>query len=253
MANNSVVILKPSSCRYCKVAFYCYSNSSDTNNGYIIFPNGRRYYNSRSYSVHIQREIPSGIQFQNHVYNAPYYQGVYTCQLPDSNGNILNIYIAYYTTEPSMYIVCILYKMYKFFIIFIFPCCIHISGQPNIYYSRYIDLSNDGQKSTSFGKIEIKTEYSPPTNVTWQRDGVTVYIHPHLERAGYEMVQIVTNRISSHYTTYLLIRNATHLVGSHTYTCIVQNKIGIASRNVSTHMKGKVYINSVFFEATFHS
>ena len=132
--------------------------------------------------------------------------------------------------------------MYKLFAISILSCylILYISGAPYIYFSKYFDLSNNGEENTLFGMIEIKTKYSPPTNVTWQRDGVTVYRYPHLEGAGYEMTQIITNKKSSYYTTSLLIRSAAHLAGSHTYTCSVQNSIGIASRNVSTHMQGKI-------------
>ena len=119
---------------------------------------------------------------------------------------------------------------------------LYISGPPYIYYSTYFDLSDDGEENTLFGMIEIKTKYSPPTNVTWQRDGVTVYIHPQLEGAGYKMIQNITNKTSSYYISYLLIKNYTHLAGNHTYTCIVQNSIGRASRNVSTHMQGKINV-----------
>ena len=102
--NNSLVILKPSDCLHCKVDFTCYSNSSDPNNGYIISPNGGRYYSGRPYYMEVQRKSPSGIQVRSYTYRNPSLEGVYTCQLPDSNGNILNLNIAYYTDDLRMFI-----------------------------------------------------------------------------------------------------------------------------------------------------
>ena len=93
--------------------------------------------------------------------------------------------------------------------------------------------------------IEIKTRYSPPTEVTWQRDGVIVHaVHPCMEGAGYEMTQILTSKRYSYYTTYLRIRNIAHLAGSHVYTCDVENYGGNTSKNISTHVQGIPLIGS---------
>ena len=54
--------------------------------------------------MRIYRVNPSGIRFQNYASRAPSFEGVYTCRLPDSNGNTLDINIAYYRTYPSKYI-----------------------------------------------------------------------------------------------------------------------------------------------------
>ena len=86
--------------------------------------------------------------------------------------------------------------------------------------------------------FEIKTRYSLPTKVTLQRDGAIVYAYPHMEGAGFEITQILTNKRYSFYTTYLRIRNIAHLVGSHTFTCIVENNGGSTSKTVSTHVQG---------------
>ena len=126
VANNSVIIVKPNSCRNCRVDFYCYSNSSDANNAYIFSPNNRRFYSrSRVYNMEVSRIInPSGIRLRNYMYNAPSLEGIYTCQLRDSNDNILYINIGYYTDDPRMFILHILGKMYKLFIISIFSLAI---------------------------------------------------------------------------------------------------------------------------------
>ena len=111
-----------------------------------------------------------------------------------------------------------------------------ISDIPDIYYSKFSFQSKKGEKP--HGMFEIRTRYSPPTNVTWQKDGAIVHAHPHMEEAGYEMTQILTNRRHSYYTTYLQIRNISHLVGSHVYTCNVENNCGNTSKNISTHVQG---------------
>ena len=125
VANNSVIIVRPNSCRNCRVDFHCYSNSSDNKNAYIIFPNNGRYYSNRRYNMEVSRIInPSGIQLRNYMDTTPSLEGIYTCQLRDSNDNILDFNIGYYTDDPRMFILHILGKMYKLFIISIFSLAI---------------------------------------------------------------------------------------------------------------------------------
>ena len=84
--------------------------------------------------------------------------------------------------------------------------------------------------------IEFSTSYSPPTSVTWQRDGRPVTVDGH----NYEMMYTVTSRSYSP-TTYdnkLIIRNAVDLIGYHTYTCTVSNYAGSTSKNVNTDLTG---------------
>ena len=85
------------------------------------------------------------------------------------------------------------------------------------------------------GTLECLTQNSPPTTVTWSRDGVAV----HVDGVGYEMMQIVTDRQYSRYRNILHIRNAVELVGDHTYTCSVSNAAGSSSQSISTKMTGE--------------
>ena len=86
------------------------------------------------------------------------------------------------------------------------------------------------------GTLECLTQNSPPTTVTWLRDGVAV----HVDGVGYEMMQIVTERQSYfRYKNTLFIRNAADLVGEHTYTCSVSNAAGSNSQSISTTLTGK--------------
>ena len=102
-----------------------------------------------------------------------------------------------------------------------------------MYSSSYTDMSNS--EGSVLGTLECLTQNSPPTTVTWLRDGVAV----HVDGGGYEMMQIVTERQISQYKNILLIRNATDLAGNHTYTCSVSNAAGSYSQNISTTLTGE--------------
>ena len=102
---NNALIVRDSSCSYsCQVDFYCYSNSSSSSVGYIIFPNGGQVYNDYDYyDMSVSRVSPAGIRAHNyHNYN-PDYWGIYTCQIPDSLGRNIVRNIGIYSSMPSMY------------------------------------------------------------------------------------------------------------------------------------------------------
>ena len=116
---------------------------------------------------------------------------------------------------------------------------IYSPGAPSVYSSRYSDLSNT--YGNVLGSLECLTQYSPPTNVTWLRDGVRV----HLDGERYEMIQSVIERqwyrdTLSEYNNTLLIRDATDLVGVHTYTCTITNSAGSTFQNINTRLTGKL-------------
>ena len=92
--------------------------------------------------------------------------------------------------------------------------------------------------------IEIRTRYSPPTNITCKRDREIV-IAPHTcnSKDGYEVMQVITDRYRSYYTTYIQIRNACDLIGKNVYTCTVENSAGSHSRAIHTNMEGMIIIN----------
>lgn len=106
---------------------------------------------------------------------------------------------------------------------------------PSVYQSYYRDLSRSSGL-TEVGTITCRTQYSPPTNVIWRRDGVRVNV----DGDRYKMTQTVTDRGNSRYDNILLIRNAVHLAGSHTYTCFISNSVGSTSNNIRTTMTGKI-------------
>ena len=103
-----------------------------------------------------------------------------------------------------------------------------------MYSISYTDWSSD--RTDILGSVECLTQYSPPTTMTWYRDGVEV------DGMGYEMLQQVTERQSySRYRSTLNIRNAAHLAGNHSYCCKASNDAGnSASECVDTTWEGKV-------------
>jgi len=61
-----------------------------SNVGYIQFPTGSlRYNDSDYYQWEITRINPSGIRVQSYQDTDPNSWGIFTCQLPDSNGNTI--------------------------------------------------------------------------------------------------------------------------------------------------------------------
>ena len=76
------------------------------------------------------------------------------------------------------------------------------------------------------GSVDCLSQNSPPTTVTWTRDGSTIEV----DGQDYEMMQIVLERRSySRFQNTLLIKNAAELAGNHRYCCRVSNSAGTSS------------------------
>ena len=102
VANNSLILRKTRTCYYCKVDIVCHSNSTSQTVGFYIYPNGARIYsNGNYYNYTAYRTGYSGIRLRNYRYDTPIYYGIFTCELPDSEGNTLHTSIGIYTSMPS--------------------------------------------------------------------------------------------------------------------------------------------------------
>ena len=102
-----------------------------------------------------------------------------------------------------------------------------------MYSSNYTVWSTN---NSLLGTVECLTQYSPPTYVTWLRDGVAIEV----DGEGYEMIQSVIERRSySRYNNTLLIRNAADLAGNHTYNCTITNTAGNTTQAVNTTLECK--------------
>ena len=237
VSNNSLIVPKPTTCYDCKVNVYCYSNSTSSSVGYYKFPNNqRRYSDNNYYDFKVGRINPSGIRIRSYGYGAPDIWGIFTCELPDSEGNTVETSIGIYPSRQSM---CVLSFLMPSICAALYPNTnIYSPGAPSVYSSRYSDLSNTN--SSLLGSLECLTQYSPPTNVIWLRDGVRV----HVDGERYEMIQSVIERQSySRYNSTLLIRDAADLAGDHTYTCSITNSVGNTSESINTRLTGNMILN----------
>ena len=108
VANNTYVVPLSQSCRTCnyrcwsyseractQLSLYCYSNSTSSSIRYLVWPSGDRY---------LSQQSPGGLHIHNNFNHRPY-GGVYTCRMPDSNDNIIEMSIAMYTSQPSQCII----------------------------------------------------------------------------------------------------------------------------------------------------
>ena len=109
IANNTMIV--GGSCSSCNYNVYCFSNSTSSSVGYYVFPNGVRY-SSSSYNHYISRESVSGIRIYSNAYynryygtrNIPSIWGIFTCELPDSEGHTVETSIGIYSSRPSVYL-----------------------------------------------------------------------------------------------------------------------------------------------------
>ena len=105
VVNNSLIVQR-SICYYCSenvIDLYCYSNSTSQSVGYIEFPNGGRYYSSQYYYYYPERQTYSGIRLYGTKsrYQSIGIWGIFTCELPDSEGNTVKTSIGIYSSTPS--------------------------------------------------------------------------------------------------------------------------------------------------------
>ena len=103
-----------------------------------------------------------------------------------------------------------------------------------MYRVTYNDRTRAG--GDVLGSVDCLSQNSPPTTVTWTRDGSTIEV----DGQDYEMVQTVLERQSySRFQNTLHIKNAIHLAGNHRYCCRVSNSAGTRSfQCVSTSWTG---------------
>ena len=97
VANNTALHFKTSNCQryYCDaVSIYCYSSATSARVS-VVLPNGSEKFTG-IYSTYIIEQVsPSGLHFKNMRYYTPP-QGIYTCRMPDSNGNTLEMSFGLY-------------------------------------------------------------------------------------------------------------------------------------------------------------
>ena len=101
VANNSLIVQRSSSCYYCRVYVYCYSNTTSTSVGYYIFPDGFKTNAYNHYHYYSVSQVTNGVSIHNYRYNTPSIWGIFTCEMPDSEGNTVETSIGIYSSMPG--------------------------------------------------------------------------------------------------------------------------------------------------------
>ena len=103
LSNNSATLYHPPSCFYCRVKFYCISNSTLSGVGDLVLPDGSIHHTDSS-GLSVERLPFSTLHVQ--VSNSQPVTGLFTCRLPDSNGNTLETTIGLYNGTLSK-LICV--------------------------------------------------------------------------------------------------------------------------------------------------
>ena len=111
VANNSLIVKQS----YSYLEVYCYSNSTSTDIGYYIFPDSVSQYSSSYHRYSINRRTSSGVRLYS---SNPNMWGIFTCEIPDSEGNTVETSIGIYSSKP-----CKLTRKYLY--IYYIPCVMY--------------------------------------------------------------------------------------------------------------------------------
>ena len=115
---NNTIVLSNIYCCSNRVQLYCYSNSTIEREKYLIWPNGGRLqtdYSNYNY-MSIYGRGPSGMYIES-LYSYHPQNGIYTCQLEDSNENMLDISFGLYSSMPREYTkTYAIFTMYPFYL-----------------------------------------------------------------------------------------------------------------------------------------
>ena len=151
------------------------------------------------------------------------HQGVYTCRIADETGGLVDIniglYSYYFNSEPDK---CLCYMCYRVYLslhyfLFITQTLIYPSAAPSVTaVGRNISSSLSTLTCTSTG--------SPPTNITWTKDGETLMT----DGTMYSLTQTLADRTTSTYNNTLIVEASfVDIIGE--YSCNVTNSIGTTS------------------------
>ena len=93
--------------------------------------------------------------------------------------------------------------------------------------------------SEAMAEIVCYTSNTPPTTVVWMKSGEVI----DADETAYDSLQVVVDRVDSHYRNILVVKEITSNIGDLTFTCNVSNLYGSVLFTVSTNLSG---INSSF-------
>ena len=156
------------------------------------------------------------------------HEGVYTCVIPDENGQSEYLHIGLYLSASKFIYSHITHATLRFplRVYFIMSTLLHV-GTPSVASLRVMDSGN-----TSVFTLNCISMDSPATTVIWTKDGEVL--------SGYVTYQILRDGRTATYDSFLNIEAATpdELIG--TYTCRVLNSAG-QSNMEQINIQGTVY------------
>ena len=234
VANNTAVRLKTVYCDNCRLSFYCLSNSTkNTPKATLLDPRGRKFPTQETYGLRVNWVNSSGFYTHNNGYDIPG-QGIYTCEMPDSNGNLLMLSIGVYHNSLGTDSHCYIKYIMCFFSqgLVIIMTALIFTGTPYLYSSTYRDVVSD-TSSTALVTVHCYTRSYLPTSVAWLRDGNSFDV----DGNRYEAVQFVTDRRNSYYHNILYVRDVVGIIGRPRYTCRLQNSAGNVSGQIDVNIQ----------------
>ena len=97
VANNTILLFSSYSCHNCRLSFYCFSNSTaEDYRPSLLYSNAKLSPNTSDYYITVLEADRSGLFVHNIGHNTR--EGVYTCEVADSNENIIYLTIGVYTS-----------------------------------------------------------------------------------------------------------------------------------------------------------
>ena len=99
--NNTALEFTSSYCSNCRLSFYCLSNATATDyQPSVWYSYGRVYPGNSDYYI-VVAETSSGLHIYNNNHNREV--GIYTCEVADSNNNIIQLSIGAYSSYSKLY------------------------------------------------------------------------------------------------------------------------------------------------------
>ena len=201
---------------YIRFDMYCCSNQSSSS--YIgSFADPYSVYTGNFRDLRIDRYSSSStyagcIRLYGYEYYSSYLSynsGVYTCNIPDSNGQTQRVNFALFGYNSKF---VSLLHIYNNYLLLNNPLAQNV---PTIYRFQRTRVSN------SVLTLTCETRTAPPAEITWQRNGVNLTV----DGSIIQMTQTVTNRPSSYFTSTISISDdPDNIVG--TYRVIVGSSFG---------------------------
>ena len=208
--NNTALQFMPSG--NSQFSFYCLSNSTSDEFLPSILYRYRRIYPNRTENYVEVSQSMLGLYVSGNSYSSSELQGVYTCDIADSNGEVIQLSIgAYHSIGKFNHLVKTVLIELSIFL-----------GTPSLYSRTYTSHIEDAATDVLI-TVNCLTQSYPPSTIVWSRNGVEIPV----DDRKYIAYQAVTNnRYYSYYQNSLVVQDVVGIVNRPIYTCDVKNAAG---------------------------